>query len=204
MMKKTAEISYVLLAVIAAVLTLTACTSIEFIPAEKLPPLPEDTRMGVFYDPAKLPMPVGQLKKAGSLVAVSSSSGNTINDLRNKIIEEAREHGANIVLFTSVEYTQAGDARSDQIRNVAAPGWDRVDNTQSNVRQEWNTFQFSDAKENYQTIYKVTMKADLYYAPLDVLKPRNVPVRRKPVLPETDDRELRFKIRTTDEKTPEE
>ena len=144
-----------------------------------------------------------KLKKAGSIVAVSSSSGNTINDLRNRIIEEAKEHGANIVLFTSVEYTQAGDARSDQIRNVAAPGWDRVDNTQSNVRQEWNTFQYSDAKENYQTIYKVTMKADLYFAPLNVLKPRNVPVRRKPVLPETDDKVLRFKIQTTEEKALE-
>ena len=204
MMKKTWKKSCMFFAAAAVILTLAACTNIEFTQAEKLPPLPEDTRMGVFYDPAKLPLPVEKLKKAGSIVAVSSSSGNTINDLRNRIIEEAKEHGANIVLFTSVEYTQAGDARSDQIRNVAAPGWDRVDNTQSNVRQEWNTFQYSDAKENYQTIYKVTMKADLYFAPLNVLKPRNVPVRRKPVLPETDDRELRFKIRTTDEKTPEE
>lgn len=202
MMKKIAEVSYVFLAAIAVILTLTACTNIEFTPAEKLSPLPEDARMGIFYDPAKLPLPVEKLKKAGTIVAVSSSSGNTINDLRNKIIEEAREHGANIVLFTSVDYSQAGDARSDQIRNIAAPGWDRVDNTQSNVRQEWNTFQFSDAKENYQTIYKVTMKADLYYAPQDVLKPRNVPVRRKPVLPETDDKELRFRIRTTAENAP--
>ena len=203
MMKKTWKKSCMFFAAAAVILTLAACTNIEFTPAEKLPPLPEDTRMGVFYDPAKLPLPVEKLKKAGSIVAVSSSSGNTINDLRNRIIEEAKEHGANIVLFTSVEYTQAGDARSDQIRNVAAPGWDRVDNTQSNVRQEWNTFQYSDAKENYQTIYKVTMKADLYFAPLNVLKPRNVPVRRKPVLPETDDKVLRFKIQTTEEKALE-
>ncbi|MBO4304228.1 MAG: hypothetical protein J6A21_06550 [Lentisphaeria bacterium] len=156
-----------------------SCIRLEY-SGETLKPLDEDARVGVYYNAEKLPLPPDELKKVGTLSATASTSSSTVNDMRRKILECAREHGANVVLFTSVEYTPDGEARPDQIQNIAAPGWDRVDNTETNVRQEWSAFLNAGKNDTDITTYKVKMSAVFYLAPAELLKPREVQQTRKP------------------------
>lgn len=171
------------------------CVNIQFTETTKLPPLSEDARIAVFYNPAKLPVPIKEMQKAGSVEVSSFDTGNTGNDLRNKIISCAREHGANVVLFTSVEYIPDGEARADQIRNISAPGWDKVDNTSTNVRQEWNAFQNSNSSDPEIPTYTIRMKADLYLAPASLLKRKEVPLKRKPVFTAPEKSDFRINVK---------
>lgn len=148
-----------------------------------LAPLADDANIVVCYSFEKLPAPLEMLKKAGTLAASGSTASTTVNDMRNKIMECARLHGANVVLFTSVEYIPDGGARADQIQNISAPGWDRVDNTRTNVKQEWRAFLYAGKDEQQVPIYTVKMKADLYYIPAERLKRKAVPQKRKPSFP---------------------
>ncbi|MBP5183261.1 MAG: hypothetical protein J6331_09580 [Lentisphaeria bacterium] len=169
-------------ALFLALFLTTSCIRLEY-SGETLKPLDEDARVGVYYNASKLPLPPEKLKKVGTLSASSSTASHTVNDMRQKILECAREHGANVVLFTSVEYTPDGEARPDQIQNISAPGWDRVDNTETNVRQEWSAFLNTGRNETDIPIYKVKMNAVLYLAPAELLRPREVQQTRKPSFP---------------------
>lgn len=152
----------------------TSCIRVEYTPgAEMLPPLPEDAKILVLYNAEKLPLPRQKLKAAGVISATASTASNTVNDMRNKIMLYARKHGANIILFHSVEYTPDGEARSDQIQNIAAPTWDRVDNTQSNAREFWSTFLYSEANETDIPIYTVKMQAELFFAPDPLIREKS-------------------------------
>lgn len=192
--KSKIQLPGVVTGVIILLFVLTGCIQIDY-QGESLKELPEDARIGVYYNPDKLPLPVGKMKKVGTLSATASTSSNTVNDMRNKIMKCARNHGANVILFTSVEYTPDGEARPDQIQNIASPGWDRVDNTQSNVRQEWSAFLYTGAKEPDIAIYTVKMKAELFLAPAHLLKGKDVPQKRTPSFPVPEKKELRINVK---------
>ncbi|MBR2365188.1 MAG: hypothetical protein IKA79_08295, partial [Lentisphaeria bacterium] len=72
----------------------TGCIRVEYT-GKTLQALPEDARIAVLYNSAKLPLPPDKLEKVGSLSATASTASNTVNDMRNRIIECARSHGAN-------------------------------------------------------------------------------------------------------------
>ena len=192
--KKRVVLRFFTMVTVFFMITLTTgCIRVEYT-GTPLSPLGEDAKVAVYYSMDKLPAAVDKLQKAGSLTASGSTASTTVNDMRNKIIECARAHGANIVLFTSVEYIPDGGARADQIQNISAPGWDRVDNTATNVKQEWSAFLYSGEQEPEIPIYTVKMKADLYLAPAELIKRREVKQTRTPSFPLPESKNTSVKV----------
>lgn len=87
---------------LAAVLTLTGCIDVDYV-GQDFPPLPEKDAVQFFDE--KNPVPAGGYQPIGhATLTVPSGYGNV--EVREKMAEIAREHGASAVRIVSVKQRQ--------------------------------------------------------------------------------------------------
>lgn len=81
----------------------TACISVTYEGVEDLPPLPSGAKVGVYYEKSLIPVPESQYTRIGEVTASGSTSSFTLTQIKARVVEEAREKGANGVLIQSVD-----------------------------------------------------------------------------------------------------
>ena len=148
----------------------TACSSVTYEGVEDLPPLPSCAKVGVYYEKSLIPVPESQYTRIGEVTASGSTSSFTLTQIKARVVEEAREKGANGVLIQSVDMKKTGEVRSDQVKNLNAPTWTTVDNSASNITQERDMLIYSSGKDPDIPTYTITIKAMLFSMPEAALK----------------------------------
>ena len=149
---------------------LTACISVTYEGMEDLPPLKSGARVGVFYEKNQIPVPESQWTKVGEVTASASTASFTMTQIKSRIIQEARDKGANGVLILSVDSLKTGEVRSDQVKNLSAPTWTTVDDSATNIAQSRDMLIYSSGSDPDLPTYTITIKALLFKLPESALK----------------------------------
>lgn len=149
---------------------MSACISVTYTGVEDLPPLASDAKIAVYYEKSLIPVPESQYTKIGEVTASASTASFTMTEIKARIIEEAREKGANGVLIQSVDMQKDGEVRSDQVKNLGAPTWTTVDNSASNIAQERELLIYSSGSDPDVPTYRITIRAMLFSMPEAALK----------------------------------
>ena len=174
-MEKSGKTPALLLAVVLLAMT-SACISVTYDGVENLPPLPSDAKVAVYYEKSLIPVPETQYTKIGEVTASASTARSastasfTMTQIKARIVEEARERGANGVLIQSVDMRRDGEVRSDQVKNLGAPTWTTVDNSASNIAQERDLLIYSSGSDPDVPTYEITIRAMLFSMPEAALK----------------------------------
>ena len=168
-MEKSGKTPALLLAVVLLAMT-SACISVTYDGVENLPPLPSDAKVAVYYEKSLIPVPETQYTKIGEVTASASTASFTMTQIKARIVEEARERGANGVLIQSVDMHRDGEVRSDQVKNLGAPTWTTVDKSASDITQERDLLIYSSGSDPDVPIYEITIRAMLFSMPEAALK----------------------------------
>jgi len=143
---------------------LTGCISVEYVAKKDLAALPDDAKVVVYYEKTQFPVPEIERIPVGSVTASASTASYKLSQIKDRVVDVARAHGANAVLVISIDHQKDGEVRSDQVKNQAAPSWTPVDDSGSDIQQERNWELFS-GKDPELPLYKITIKAELYKIP---------------------------------------
>ena len=167
---KESRKSVTVLAAFALLGMMSACISVTYNGVENLPPLASDAKVAVYYEKSLIPVPDSQYTKIGEVTASASTASFTMAEIKARIVEEAREKGANGVLIESVDMQKDGEVRSDQVKNLSAPTWTTVDNSASNITQERELLIYSSGSDPDVPTYRITIRAMLFSMPEAALK----------------------------------
>ena len=141
-----------------AALFLTGCGSIQYDGISDSP-LPSDAPVMVFYDKSQIG--TNDFSVLGTAVLEASPNASR-RDIQEKLIKFARKHGANGVLFISIDQVKASEAREDQIYNRNAPGWGgETVKEGTSTTSLWDTIYYSSGKDEEKAVYKTVAKAEL-------------------------------------------
>ena len=198
-LKKTAA------AVLAGMLgLLCACIRTDYKEIAKFPPLPKDMKVVTYYDKSQFPVPAAEQILVGDVSAKAYTSSYTLNEMKQKLVQMAREQGANAVLIQNIEHKLDGQVRTDQVKNMSGPTWTPVDDSSTDAQQQRYMDLYSSAKDGELPVYRITIKAQFYKLPDQaqakerILVPDQVPervVKDKVEKKETGAQEQKIKIR---------
>ena len=165
---------------------LCACISTEYKAVAEFPPLPNDVKIVTYYDKSQFPVPDKEQILVGDVTASAYTSSFTLNDMKQKLTQMARERGANAILIQNIEHKLDGQIRTDQVKNMSGPTWTPVDDSSTDAQQQRYMDLYSRAKDGELPVYKITIRAQFYKLPEQsqvkerILVPDNPP----PVRPE--------------------
>ena len=165
---------------------LCACISTEYKAVAEFPPLPKDVNIVTYYDKSQFPVPDKEQILVGDVTASAYTSSFTLNDMKQKLTQMARERGANAILIQNIEHKLDGQIRTDQVKNMSGPTWTPVDDSSTDAQQQRYMDLYSRAKDGELPVYKITIRAQFYKLPEQsqvkerILVPDNPP----PVRPE--------------------
>ncbi|MBO4633652.1 MAG: hypothetical protein J5858_17185 [Lentisphaeria bacterium] len=157
--------------VVSAVLLglLCACIRTDYKSIAEFPPLPQDMKVVTYYDRSQFPVPEKEQILVGDASASAYSSSFTLNDIKQKLVRMARARGANAVLIQNIEHKLDGQVRTDQVKNMSAPTWTPVDDSSTDAQQQRYMDLYSSAKDGELPVYKITITAQFYKLPDQVL-----------------------------------
>lgn len=198
-LKKTAAV------VLAGMLgLLCACIRTDYKEIAKFPPLPKDMKIVTYYDKSQFPVPPAEQVLVGDVSASAYTSSFTLNEMKQKLVSMARQHGANAVLILNIEHKLDGQVRTDQVKNMSGPTWTPVDDSSTDAQQQRYMDLYSSAKDGELPVYKITIKAQFYKLPDQsqpkerILVPDQAPersVNRKTDKDPSESKELKINIR---------
>lgn len=149
-----------------------SCISMSYVPADKeknYKPLTEEERSEIYYEESLIPGSAKERVLVGSAEASGSTSACTLTDIKNKLMDCARKHGANVVLVTEISHKDAGQVRSDQVKNLSSPTWTPADDSASNATAQRNNDLYMSGSDPDVPVYKITIKARFYRIGADKL-----------------------------------
>ncbi|MBO7147860.1 MAG: hypothetical protein J6W81_08945 [Lentisphaeria bacterium] len=150
------------LAVIGLTLVLlNGCMSVDLKVDKVLPAVPEDARVITCYEKSLIPVPEKDRILVGSAVVSGSTSSFKLSDLKTRLTELARQHGANVVLINTIDQVRDGEVRSDQVKNQSSPSWTPIDDSATDIQQQRNFEIYSSASEDLP-IYRIEIKAQFF------------------------------------------
>lgn len=144
---------------------LCACIRTDYKAVAEFPPLPADIKVVTYYDKSQFPVPAKEQILVGDASASAYSSSFTLNDIKQKLIQMARAHGANALLIRSIDHKLDGQVRTDQVKNMSAPTWTPVDDSSTDAQQQRYMDLYSSAKNGELPVYKITITAQFYKFP---------------------------------------
>ncbi len=174
---------------------LAGCINVEYVSKTELPPLPDDAKVVVYYDKTQFPVPEKERIPVGSVTASASTSSYTLSEIKARVIEVARAHGANAILVISIDHKKEGEVRSDQAKNESAPTWNPIDNTSTDFQLEKSRDTYMGVKDPDIPIYLITLKAELFQIPASSIIKEN-PFKKEPASPTRQEPDIRINIRS--------
>lgn len=154
--KKGSNMKKILISASVWLLLLTgACTVYDYDGISR-EPLDSDAKVRIFTSEEQTPVSGEKL----GVLRFTSNAGATSGDIYKALMNQAREHGADIILIRKMAKIPAGKAREDQLRNEQAPSWNRIDNSTTSARYMTNTIEYADVSDPEKTIYRTEVEAE--------------------------------------------
>jgi len=182
---------------------LTGFIHVDYVARKDLPPLPDDAKIVVYYEKTQFPVPEKERIPVGSVTASASTSSYKLSQIKDRVIELARAHGANAVLILSIDHQKEGEVRSDQVKNQSAPSWIPIDDTTSDFQQERSRDFFMGVKDPDLPVYKIILKAEFFQIPSSAIL-KEKPLKKEPVSAPRQEPDIKINIRSNlDDKAPQ-
>ena len=145
---------------------LAACATVDY-EGESLPALPSDAPVKFYLATELEKMPGVRVLGTAEYTARPTL---TSKDIREILVDAARDEGANGIRIISMEKIPDGEARKDQINNTGAPQWNVSDNSDTSLTAMKTTINGVDSRDKQKTIYKTFVKAEFLSVPESLLR----------------------------------